>query len=189
MKQIYFILLVLIVFSCKDKEKPKLNDVKISKTKFEFNRIKFSDIKKIEEENNGIQFTKPINITLSKDYFPEIDKYEFEQPKIFVRDTLNMETTVSYFFTKKDSVVRLIEYSWNQGRKKGRKKEPFIDDLYNFNKVEISKSLKQSGEEKSEKVDYWWQKIIRWDNDSTHIYSFIFGMEKGQRTRVIIRYK
>lgn len=185
MKQIYFIILVLFVFSCKRIESPKLNNINIGKTKFEFSRVQFSDIEKIEKENNGTEFTKPFSVSLSKEYFPEIDKYEFAQPKIYVRDTLNMSTTVSYFFTKKDSIVRLIEYSWD----KDRKEKAFIDKLYKFNKTQISKSLKDNGIEKSQKIDYWWQKIIRWDNDSTHIYSFIFGIEDGQRTRVIVRYK
>lgn len=185
MKQIYLIILVSFIFSCKRVEKTKLNDVIISKTKFEFNRITFSDIERIEKENNGIEITKSYNISLSKDYFPEIDDYEFAQPKMYVRDTLNIETVVSYFFSKNDSVIHLIEYSWN----KDRKKKQFIDELYEFNKTQISNSLKDKGTENSEKVDYWWQKKIRWDNNSAHIYSFIFGIKEGQRTRVIIRYK
>lgn len=185
MKQACLIFLALVVFSCKGIENPKLKDVNIGKTKFEFSRVKFSDIEKIEKENNGTEFTKPFKISLSKEYFPEIGKFDFAQPKIYVRDTLDMVTTVSYFFSKKDSIVHLIEYSWD----KDRKKKTFIDNLYKFNKTQISKSLKDNGIEKSQKVDYWWQKIIRWDNDSTHVYSFIFGIDDGQRTRVIIRYK
>jgi hypothetical protein len=79
----------------------------------------------------------------------------------------------------------LIEYSWNQDDLK----EHFIDNLYKSNKDMISKRLSQKGIEKSEKIDYWWQKIVRWDNDSTHIYSFIFGIDEGQRTRIIVRFK
>ena len=183
MKNKVFLLLILILISCK--VKPKLDNVNINKTKFELNKIKISDIEKIEIENKGIEIFKSYNISLSKEYFPEIENYKFDQPKIYVRDTLNMETTVSYFFTKKDSVVRLIEYSWNQNRKK----KLFIDNLYKFNKINISKKIHQNGNEISQKIDGYWQKEIKWDNDSIHIFSFIFGIEKGQRTRVIVRYK
>lgn len=182
--KIYIQLFVLLfVLNCKPKD--KLEDVKIISTELIFNQPKFSDIQKIENKNSGIEYTKPINISLSEDYFPEIENYEFAQPKIFRRDTTNLDTEISYFFTKKDSIVRLIEYSWNQDEKK----KSFIDNLYEFNKKRISKKLAQDGIEKSEKVDYWWQKIVRWDNDSTHIYSFIFGVDEGQRTRIIVRFK
>lgn len=174
---------LLLILNCKPKD--NLENVKIISTEFIFHQPKFSDIQKIENKSNGIEYKKPYNIGLSKEYFPEIDKYEFAQPKIYRRDTANLDTEISYFFTKKDSIVRLIEYSWNQDKKK----KFFIDDLYKFNKKRISKKIAQTGIEKSEKIDYWWQRIIRWDNDSTHIYSFIFGLDEGQRTRIIVRFK
>lgn len=177
----FFVL--LLILNCK--QKANLENVKIISTEFIFHQPKFSDIQKIENKSNGIEYKKPYNIGLSKEYFPEIDKYEFAQPKIYRRDTTNLDTEISYFFTKKDSIVRLIEYSWNQDKKK----KLFIDELYKFNKTRISKQLSKKGIEKSEKIDYWWQKIIRWDNDSTHIYSFIFGIDEGQRTRIIVRFK
>lgn len=183
MKLIFQIFILLSVVGCKPKK--SLEKVSIRNTEIELNQVKYSDIKKIESENNGIEYKKPFKISLSKEYFPEIDKYEFAQPRIFRRDTANLDTQISYFFTKNDSIVRLIEYSWNQGEKK----IPFIAELYNFNKNKISEFLSQEGNEKSEKIDYWWQKIVRWDNDSTHVYSFIFGIEEGQRTRIIVRFK
>lgn len=79
----------------------------------------------------------------------------------------------------------MIEYSWDQDQKK----ELFIDKLYRLNKSNIAKELKMDGSEKTEQVDYWWQKIIRWDNNNLHIYSFVFGIDEGQRTRVIVRFK
>ncbi|MCU7616007.1 hypothetical protein NZ698_02255 [Chryseobacterium sp. PBS4-4] len=183
MKLYIQILVIFSVINCKPKD--NFERVRIQNTSIELEQIKFSDISNIENKNNGIEYTKPFNIALSKEYFPEIEKYQFEQPKIYRRDTTNLNTEISYFFTKNDSIVRLIEYSWNQDDLK----EHFIDNLYQSNKDMISKSLSQKGIEKSEKIDYWWQKIVRWDNDSTHIYSFIFGIDEGQRTRIIVRFK
>jgi len=182
--KIYIQLFILLfVLNCKPKD--NLENVKIHSTEIIFTQPKFSDIQKIENKNNGIEYKKPYNIGLSKEYFPEIDKYEFAQPKIYRRDTANLQTQISYFYTKKDSIVRLIEYSWSRSKKQ----KPFINRLYEFNKKRISKKLAQDGIEKSDKIDYWWQKIIRWDNDSAHIYSFIFGIKEGQRTRIIVRFK
>ncbi|SFN13200.1 hypothetical protein SAMN05421594_1231 [Chryseobacterium oleae] len=183
MKIFIHLFVLLSILDCKPKN--NIENVKIQNTAIEFKQIKFSDIRKVEKKNNGIEHTKPFNIGLSKNYFPDIEKYEFAQPIIFRRDTANLNTQISYFFTKNDSIVRLIEYSWNQDKKK----VPFIDNLYNFNKEFISKNLSRQGEETNEKIDYWWQKIVRWDNDSTHIYSFIFGVNEGQRTRIIVRFK
>lgn len=180
---VQFFILLFFFFSCK--QKVSLENVQIQSTVFEYKQPNISDIQYIEKIHGGIKYIGNINIELSNSYFPEIEKYEFAQPIIYHRDTANLDTQISYFFTKKDSIVRLIEYSWNQDKKK----KPFIDNLYKLNKKNISDELKMKGLEKNEKVDYWWQKIIRWDNTSMHIYSFIFGMEEGERTRVIVRFK
>ncbi|WP_299628335.1 hypothetical protein [uncultured Tenacibaculum sp.] len=183
MRQTISIIILLLFISCKKEIKKK--GVKLKDTNFELSQINYPDIKKIEEINNGIEIGKSSGISLSKSYFPEIDKYEFDQPIIYKRDTTNSSTSVSYFFTKKDSIVRLVEYSWYQNSKK----ETFIDSLYQINKRRISKILKTNGTETYKKVDYWWQKENHWDNDSIHVFSFIFGIKEGKRTRVIIRYK
>jgi hypothetical protein len=146
---------LLLILNCKPKD--DLENIKIVSTDFTYKQPKFSDIQEIERKNKGIEYSKPFKISLSKEYFPEIDKYEFAQPKIYHRDTTNLDTEISYFYTKKDSIVRLIEYSWNRNKTQ----EPFIDNLYEFNQKRISKRLSQKGIEKSEKIDYWWQKIVR----------------------------
>lgn len=185
MKVIIQIFILLVFFNCKQKVTLKKGNVKIKNTDFEFKQPKFSEIQSIEKLNGGIKYARNIDIRLSNSYFPEIEKYEFAQPIIYHRDTANLDTQISYFFTKNDSIVRLIEYSWDQDKKK----ELFIDSLYQLNKKKISEELAIKGLEKNEKVDYWWQKIVRWDNTSMHIYSFIFGIEEAQRTRVIVRFK
>ena len=185
MKIIIQIFILLLFFNCKQEISLKKQNVKIKNTIFEYKQPNFSDIQSIEKANNGIKYARNIDIRLSNSYFPEIEKYEFAQPIIYHRDTANLDTQISYFFTKNDSIVRLIEYSWHQDKKKN----PFMDNLYQFNKKKISEELAMKGLEKNEKVDYWWQKIIRWDNTSMHIYSFIFGVQEGQRTRVIVRFK
>jgi hypothetical protein len=175
--------IMLLFFNCQQKR--HLKETRLENTIIEYKQPKISDIQYVEKMNGGIKYFNNIDIRLSKEYFPEIEKYEFEQPIIYHRDTANLDTQVSYFFTKKDSVIRLIEYSWNQDQNK----EPFIDKLYQLNKRNIARALEMEGLEKNEGVDYWWQKVIRWDNNIVHVYSFIFGINEGQRTRVIVRFK
>ncbi|KAA2220692.1 hypothetical protein [Chryseobacterium sediminis] len=183
MKVFLQIFIILLLFNCR--QKVTLKDIRLQSTVIEYKQPKISDIQSIEKINGGIKYYNNVDIRLSKEYFPEIEKYEFEQPIIYHRDTANLDTQISYFFTKNDSIIRLIEYSWDQDQKK----ELFIDKLYRLNKSNIAKELKMDGSEKTEQVDYWWQKIIRWDNNNLHIYSFVFGIDEGQRTRVIVRFK
>lgn len=165
------------------------SDVKIYETNFITAKIKTSEIPKIEKKSNGIKYLKPINNYLSKDYFPDLDKYDFAQPIIYQRDTLNLNTEISYYFTKNDSIVRLIEYSWNTNWKIKNQK-PFIDDLYSLNNSAIEKKMKQNNKEEFQKFDNGWRKSKNWENQKINIYSFILGSEnEGYRTRVIVRQK
>ncbi|MCS3532015.1 hypothetical protein [Chryseobacterium sp. JUb7] len=186
LKYIFLIIIICTLFSCQSKtdSNAEKKNVEIKSTEFIYDHTELSDIKKIENKNNGIQYAKPYRISLSKNYFPDIEHYDFDQPLIYRKDTGNLNTQTSYFFTKKDSTLRLIEYSWSQNRKQ----QLFIDNLYSFNKNKISKVLGK-GIETFEKKENWWQRTVRWDNDSIHVFSFIFGVDEGQRTRVIIRYK
>ena len=102
-KLILVIFIILNSFACKQRNRisnpSNSNDVKIYETNFTLKKIKVSDIEKIEKKNSGIKYTKPINNYLSEDYFPDLDKYEFAQPIIYQRDTLNLNTEISYYFT------------------------------------------------------------------------------------------
>ena len=144
---------------------------------------------KIEKKNSGIKYTKPINNYLSKDYFPDLDKYDFAQPIIYQRDTLNLNTEISYYFTKNDSIVRLIEYSWNTNWEIKNQK-PFIADLYSLNNSFIAKKMKLNSKEEFQKFDNGWRKGKNWENQKINIYSFVLGSDnEGYRTRVIVRQK
>jgi hypothetical protein len=192
-KQILIIFIILNSFACKQMNKVpnRINsiDVKIYETNFMTNKIKTSEIPKIEKKISGIKYTKPINNYLSKDYFPDLDKYDFAQPIIYQRDTLNLNTEISYYFTKNDSIVRLIEYSWNTNWEIKNQK-PFIDDLYSLNNSFIAKKMKQNSKEEFQKFDNGWRKSKNWENQKINIYSFVLGSDnEGYRTRVIVRQK
>ncbi|WP_131474356.1 hypothetical protein [Epilithonimonas lactis] len=177
MKQILVIFIILNSFACKQMNKVpnRINsiDVKIYETNFMTNKIKTSEIPKIEKKNSGVKYTKPINNYLSKDYFPDIDKYDFAQPIIYQRDTLNLNTEISYYFTKKDSIVRLIEYSWNTNWEIKNQK-PFINDLYSLNNSFIAKKMKQNSKEEFQKFNNGWRKSKNWENQKINIYIVLF---------------
>lgn len=183
MKTLLHLSLLLFLTGCNLIDERK--KVELINTDFEFGRINVKKIKMIEGNIEGAQFYKPFSISLSEGYFPNNSDFDFAQPILFDRDTLNLNTSVSYFYTKNDSVVRLIEYSWNQDSDR----KFFIDSLYSFNRRHISDILKDNGKEVLKDEGNWWQKKTIWENDSIYVFSFIFGYNKGQRTRVIIRQK
>ena len=190
-KLILVIFIILNSFACKQRNRisnpSNSNDVKIYETNITLKKIKVSDIEKIEKKNSGIKYTKPINNYLSEDYFPDLDKYEFAQPIIYQRDTLNLNTEISYYFTKNDSIVRLIEYSWNTN---GKNQKPFIDDLYSLNNSFITNTMKYNSKEEHHNFDYDWRKSKNWETTNTNIYSFVLGLNnEGYTTRVIVRQK
>lgn len=56
-------------------------------------------------------------VSLSKDYYPLIDKYEVTSPIIVQREPLAyLPLSAEYFYTPKDSIVRLISYDWERDR-------------------------------------------------------------------------
>lgn len=81
---------------------------------FEFNKITREAAIKIEE---GLG-SKPLQINskvyIPQDFFPDVAKYELEQPLVFVREDksflYNLE--VQYFFSSTDDTIRLKVYSW-----------------------------------------------------------------------------
>ena len=185
MNRIIPIIFTLFFFlSCKKSEKIQ-REYSIKNTNFNFQKKSAKEIGTIEDLNKGIQKRKPYKVTLGESYFPDIKKNEFEQPLIFWRDTANLKNTISYFFTKKDSVVRVIEYAWS----KPKDNDSIISKIYKNNIKLISKKLNQKGKIINESKDSWKQQIISWENDSIYVWSFIFIDKLPQRTRVIIRQK
>jgi len=178
------IFIFVFLFGCKKNETIQRKYF-IDNTNFSFAKMSAQNVKNIESQKNGIQMRKPYKIELSESYFPEIKKYEFEQPLIYWRDSANIKNTISYFFTKKDSLVRVIEYSWS----KPKDNDSIIAKIYKNNIKIISEKLKQKGKIVNETKDSWKQQIISWENDSIYVWSFIFSQNLPERTRVIIRQK
>lgn len=121
-KIILYFIICLFTIGCASTNKI-YNDI----TTFQLKKITSKEIPQIEENQNGIEKITKVNI--SQGYFPELNVYEFSQPKIYNRKIGNVNTAVSYFFTAKDSVVRVISYAWNE-----QDDNNFVQEIFDTNK-------------------------------------------------------
>lgn len=179
MRNLQFVVILIIWTSCKMENQRPL------KVKLDFHRPSLNKIDSIETANNGVKIYKPYEISVSKDYFPNADKFIFGTPLMFVRDTSTLRTGVTYFFSVPDSIVRLVEYSWN---KTGRDKNE-IDRLFKLNDSTVSKSLTKNGNRSINNQDTWSQVTDIWDTDSVHVEQFMFIRGNLLRTRVLVSWK
>ena len=138
----------------------------IIQTKFSFTRPQLSEIAFVEQQSSGTRIYKSFKIGVAKDYFPDADKFRLGQPLLYLRDTATVGTQITYFFSEPDSLVRLVEYSWDASRGK----QNVIEPLYELNKKSITKVLKQHGNETIETHGTWSQKTTVWENDTVHMF-------------------
>jgi hypothetical protein len=176
MKILQFILLLVILTSCKTSVQRPLN------VRLGFRRPALDEIDSIENSNRGVKIYKPYKISVSKDYFPGADKFLLGTPVLFVRDTSTLRTAVTYFFSEPDSIIRLVEYSWNStGRNKNE-----IEKLFELNDSTVSRQLMKCGRRLIDKKDTWSQVTKIWDTDSVYVKQFMLIQGDPNRTRVLV---
>jgi hypothetical protein len=105
-----------------------------------------------------IAFEKSINpnakfltqkVSLSKEYYPQVDKYEIPNPIIVQREPLEyLPIYANYFYSQQDSVLRLVSYNWEKDvygnffeKQKMWKQESKKLELYNKEYERIKKVL------------------------------------------------
>jgi len=179
MKPLLFILTIAFIISCKTKQ------ITLVQTNFSFSRPQLGEIEWIENQNSGIRIYKPFKISVAKNYFPNADKLTLGQPLLYLRDTASIRTQITYFFSEPDSLMRLVEYSWDNLHGK----QNVIEPLYESNKKQISRMFRLTGNETIETHEAWSQKTIIWQNDSIHIKQFMLIQGTPSRTRVLISWK
>ena len=174
---LYFIFCIFIL-GCASTNKI-YNDI----TTFQLKKISSNDIPQMEIKQNGVE--KISNVTISQGYFPELNIYEFSQPKIYNRKVGDVNTAVSYYYTKKDSVVRVISYAWNE-----QDDNQSIQKIFDANKKLFTKFFDDNGDVTRTDEPTYWQDKITWENNKILVLQFILGNNKGAyRTRTIIKYK
>lgn len=160
------------------------NEIRNDISTFQLKKITVNDIKKIESSNNGIQ--RLSDVPTSQGYFPELNIYKFSQPKFYNRKNKSLLTAISYFYTEKDSVVRVISYAWNE-----QGDNDSIRAIFDKNKKLFSSFFRNNGDAKRVEEPTYWQDELRWENKNISVFQFILGNEKkgAYRTRTIIKFK
>jgi len=80
-------------------------------------QTKISEVIAFEKEiNQNAKFLSQ-NVSLSKDYYPLVDKYPISNPIIVQRDPIEyLPLYAEYFYSQGDSILRLASYDWEKDR-------------------------------------------------------------------------
>ena len=152
---------------------------------FLLNRPLLSAVDSIEKVYKGEEFKPTFTISVSKDYFPNADKFDLATPLIFFRQGNTFSTEMNYYFSLPDSTIRLISYSWDGNLKLYDE----LNALFETNADYFSEYFGHSGEIKNETHDTWAQKSLTWENDIVHVYQFMVSGKNTNRVRVLISWK
>jgi len=149
---------------------------------FNFVQIKAVAIDSLRQKNNGNFITYDYTIGVSQDYFPNATKFKLAEPIIYKTIQKDFVTENSFYFSKIDSVIRLIEYQWDII-------DESFDSVYykivNQNKEIITNYFHFTPQEIPE-TDVKAAKSI-WENDSVYVQQLI--MPGLQRIRVLVSWK
>ena len=116
------------------------------------NQTKVNDAMKFESQLNPEAKFFNQNISMSSDYYPYLEKYPLQNPVVVQRSAVNyLPLTVEYFFSEKDSLLRIVSFDWEVNRynksiqelAKGWKDENKKLDIYNKEYERIKKNLIQ----------------------------------------------
>lgn len=155
---------------------------------FNLDSPRFDSIFSIEKENGGQQKTYNYPIYVSKDYFPNSTNFNLANPIIFARRNNDFDLNISYYFSANDSVIRLIEYSWDLKSSKIKK----IDKLFAKNQKALSEHFKYQGT-KTRKIKMdsndWERLTIIWEDESCYVNQFMIKGQGTYRIRVLISWK
>lgn len=78
-------------------------------------QTKLSEVLLFEKEINVTPKFLAQNISLSNEFYPLSDKYQVANPLIIQRNPVGyLPLYAQYFFTPKDSIVRLVSYDWGK---------------------------------------------------------------------------
>jgi len=155
------------------------------KNQFVLNRPPLSSIDSIENVNKGEKFEVKFSISVSKDYFPNADKFNLANPLIYFRKGDIFTTEMNYYYSIPDNIIRLVSYSWDGNKKLSSN----LSSLFEDNATYFNKYFKTPGEMKMEKHEGWEQKSLTWQNDIVYVHQFFVSGESTNRVRVLISWK
>jgi hypothetical protein len=147
------------------------------------------------------------NVSLSKEYYPLADRYQTANPIIVQRKAVGaLPVYAEYFYTPKDSLLRLVSYDWERYRYgdlkdvlESRKEEGGKLEIYTGEYVRIRKQLiKTFGKpaqaaEKPETLSNEGQKYLNqntlWETDEVHADLNLIFSAGTQRIRLTLYWK
>jgi hypothetical protein len=140
----------------------------------------------IERANHGkITVYNGITFSVSSGYFRASDNFHLGQPIISIRETTPRRVILNYYYSLPDSVIRLIEYTWNGSSEEINK----LNDIFELNVKHFSTLFANKGSTKQEDHDTWSQKTITWENDHSYVQQFMVTGGGTYRVRVLISWK
>ncbi|RZK42714.1 MAG: hypothetical protein EOO90_06650 [Pedobacter sp.] len=147
------------------------------------------------------------NVWLSKEYYPLADRYKTVNPIIVQRKMVGLlPVYAEYFYTPKDSLLRLVSYDWEKGRYDdlkdmlgSRKQQSGKPEIYTNEYRRIRQQLIKSfgepnqADEKPKTVSDEGQKYLNqntlWDTDDLHADLNLIFSAGTQRIRLTLYWK
>lgn len=170
-------------------------------------QTKISEVIAFEKEiNPNVKFLSQ-NVSLSKDYYPLVDKYQVTNPVIVQREPFEyLPVYAEYFYTPTDSILRLASYDWEKDRygnffdkQKMWKEEAKKFDIYNKEYERIKSILlielgaptatdTKAKEVSSERGKYFTRETL-WETDNVHAELNMIFESMTYRVRLTIYWK
>ncbi|MFT3911472.1 MAG: hypothetical protein QM737_18760 [Ferruginibacter sp.] len=148
---------------------------------FQFQRISINSIDSLEKKQNAYRFEYGYPIGVSKDYFPNREKYKLGQPIVYRKQVKGFKYETSYYFSLPDSTLRLIEYWWEGDSITN----PEVYELLTENRKQIALHVSKKGKYLQEAQEKQASEI--WQNDLVYVEQFFLA--NFQRIRVKISWK
>jgi len=152
---------------------------------FSLTRPAINEIVSIEKSNGGKLFETSIHFSVSKDYFPNADKFQLGNPFIYFREGRLFNLELNYYYSLPDSIIRLVSYSWNGSKETSDE----LTNIFNENAKIFSALFGLAGLENNEKHDGWDGRNIIWENDTVYVKQFQVISQSTNRVRVLLSWK
>lgn len=150
--------------------------------KFNLQNIHAKQIAAVQAGDKARRVTPSYSIGVAEDYFPNRSKFLLAQPIIYSRPDSSFVFETEYFFSKSDSVVRLIEYQW-EGTENTTAGE--FDRRVEQNAALITRALGKPKKDIPETDDKAAKTV--WFNDKVHVEQLM--MPGLMRIRVLVSWK
>ena len=154
----------------------------VSGQQFHFGKITVATIDSLQSKDKATRVSYDYPVGVSADYFPNRNQFSLAQPISYDKKIGVFDFETSYYFSKNDSIVRLIEYSW-QGAGKSGTAEYY--KTIKANKEKISKHFKAAGKEVPATEENAAKTI--WENELVYVEQFV--IPRSYRIRVLISWK